>query len=99
MDFRGQVRKRVWKITFLGLKYGQDLEKQAAHPHQEFLGVPALRDKIMQQFWLPRFYLSQEPRYSFSLLRRIIVNALIWIILIKTLPIIYCIALNLVDCV
>ena len=36
MDFRGLVWKRVWKITFFGLKSGQDLENQAAHPHQEF---------------------------------------------------------------
>ena len=27
-------------MTFFGQKYGQDLEKQAAHPHQEFPGVP-----------------------------------------------------------
>ena len=40
MDFRGLVWKRVWKIAFLGLKYGQDLENRAAHPHQEFPGVP-----------------------------------------------------------
>ena len=40
MDFRGLVWKRVWKIAFFGLKYGQDLENRAAHPHQEFPGVP-----------------------------------------------------------
>ena len=41
MDFRGLVWKRVWKIAFFGLKYGQDLENWAAHPHhQEFPGVP-----------------------------------------------------------
>ena len=40
MDFRGLVWKRVWKITFSGLKSGQDLENWAAHPHQEFPGVP-----------------------------------------------------------
>ena len=27
-------------MTFFGLKYGQDLENRAAHPHQEFPGVP-----------------------------------------------------------
>ena len=27
-------------MTFFGLKYGQDLEKRAAQPHQIFLGVP-----------------------------------------------------------
>ena len=40
MDFRGLVWKRLWKITFLGLKLGQDLKNRAAHPDQEFLGVP-----------------------------------------------------------
>ena len=39
MDFRGLVWKQVWKITSFGLKYGQDLENRAAHPHQEFPGV------------------------------------------------------------
>ena len=41
MDFRGLVCKRVWKITFFCLKQGQDLKNRAAHPHQEFPGVPA----------------------------------------------------------
>ena len=27
-------------MLFFGLKYGQDLENRAAHPHQEFPGVP-----------------------------------------------------------
>ena len=40
MDFRGLVWKRVWKITFFGLKSGQDLKNRAAYPHQEFPGVP-----------------------------------------------------------
>ena len=39
MDFRGLVWKRGWKITFFGLKLGQDLKNRAAHPHQEFPGV------------------------------------------------------------
>ena len=39
MDFRGLVWKRLRKITFFGLKSGQDLKNQAAHPDQEFLGV------------------------------------------------------------
>ena len=26
----------MWRITFFGLKSGQDLKKRAAHPHQEF---------------------------------------------------------------
>ena len=40
MDFRGLVWKRAWKITFSGLKSGQDSENEAAHPHQEFPEVP-----------------------------------------------------------
>ena len=40
MDFRVLLWKRVWKITFSGLKSGQNLENRAAHPHQEFPGVP-----------------------------------------------------------
>ena len=40
MDFRGLVRKQVWKMTFFGLKKGQDLKNWAAHPNQEFPGVP-----------------------------------------------------------
>ena len=30
----------MWKITFFGLKSGEDLKNRAAHPDQEFLGVP-----------------------------------------------------------
>ena len=37
---KGQVWKRVRKITCFGLKLGQDLEKRAAHSHQEFPEVP-----------------------------------------------------------
>ena len=40
MDFRGLVRKRVRKIELSGLKLGHDLENRAAHPYQEFPGVP-----------------------------------------------------------
>ena len=40
MDFRGLVWKRVWKITFFGLKSGQDLKNRAAHPLVDFPGVP-----------------------------------------------------------
>ena len=43
MDFKGLVQKRVPKITVFGLKSGQDLENRAAHPHQEFPGVPLPR--------------------------------------------------------
>ena len=42
---RGQNRKQVWKRTLFGLKYGQDFGNRAAHPHQEFPGVPPTRDK------------------------------------------------------
>ena len=40
MDFRGLVWKRVWIVTFFGLKCGQDFKNPAAYPHQEFPGVP-----------------------------------------------------------
>ena len=40
MDFTGLVWKRVLKITLFGLKSGQDFKNRAAHPHQEFAGVP-----------------------------------------------------------
>ena len=40
MDFRVQVWKRVWKMEYFGLKLGQDLGNRAAHPYQEFRGVP-----------------------------------------------------------
>ena len=32
MGVRGQVRKRVWKMTFFCLKQGQDFENRAAQP-------------------------------------------------------------------
>ena len=35
-DFRGLVWNRVCKITFFGLKSGQDLKNRAAHSHEEF---------------------------------------------------------------
>ena len=38
MNLRGQVWKRVWKKP--AFFEGQDLENRAAHPHQEFPGVP-----------------------------------------------------------
>ena len=38
--FTGLVRKRVWEITFFGLKQGQDLENRTAQAHQEFPEVP-----------------------------------------------------------
>ena len=37
---RGQVWKRVWKMTFLGLKRDQDFENWASHPYQDFPEVP-----------------------------------------------------------
>ena len=48
MNFRGLVWQQVWKITFFGLKYRQDLENRTAHPHQEFPGVtpPPANDLI-----------------------------------------------------
>ena len=43
LDFRDLVSKRVWKMTFFGMKYGQDLENWVAHPHQRLPGVPPFR--------------------------------------------------------
>ena len=41
MDFRGSgLRRGVRNDKFVGFRYGQDLENRAAHPHQEFPGVP-----------------------------------------------------------
>ena len=57
MDFWGLVRKRVWKITFFGLKLSQDSENRAAHPHQEFPGVPCWQ---LLTFW-------QSVRFIFRL--------------------------------
>ena len=37
-------------MTFFGLKEGQDLENQAAQPHQTFLGVPPPRNTTNQPF-------------------------------------------------
>ena len=34
-------------MTFFGLKSGQDLENRAAHPHQEFSGVPPPQEKLL----------------------------------------------------
>ena len=50
MDLRGLVWKRVRKITFVGLKLGQDLENRAAHPHQEFLGVPPPPPRVWDSY-------------------------------------------------
>ena len=35
-------------MTFFGLKQGQDLENRAAHPHQEFPGVPAWGKRLLR---------------------------------------------------
>ena len=48
----GLVWKRVRKITFFGLKSGQVLENWAAHPHDEFPGVPLPR--MHSQLYLSR---------------------------------------------
>ena len=44
MDFRGLIWKRlsiIFCIFMVWQKWGQDLKNQAAHPHQEFPGVPS----------------------------------------------------------
>ena len=56
MDFRGLVWKRVRKIIVFGLKQDQDLKNRAAHPHQEFLGVPPP----------PRAQTQEETRLKFQ---------------------------------
>ena len=38
----GHKLNRVGKITNFDNKYGKGFRKQAAHPHQIFLGVPSL---------------------------------------------------------
>ena len=56
---RGQVWKRVWKMTFLGLKRGQDFENSASHPYQDFPEVsppgqdasPAVLQARLLQTW------------------------------------------------
>ena len=68
MDFRGLVWKGVWKITFFGLKCGQDLENQAAHPHQEFPGV------------LPREASVPTPRYGQYLTRAVAMDSCFFLI-------------------
>ena len=45
IDFKCLVWKRVWKISFFGLKQGQDLENRAVHPiknSQEYPPPPGL---------------------------------------------------------
>ena len=59
MDFWGQVWKRVWKVTFFGLKLGQDLENRAAHPNQEFPGIPPRGGGGAASYFLLR---SQEDK-------------------------------------
>ena len=63
---RGQVWKWVSIMTFSGLKWGQSLEKGAAHPHQEFPGIlpPPRVDNVANfenvfRLWSARFPLSQ----------------------------------------
>ena len=43
------VWKRVWKMTFFGLKWGQDLESRVTQPHQEFPGVSPGADTFLKQ--------------------------------------------------
>ena len=67
MDFTGLVWKWVLKINLFGLKSGQDFKNRAAHPHQEFAGVP------------PRGYqLIQSRCKKFHVLKNQIRNPSIW---------------------
>ena len=60
MDFRGLVWKRAWKITFFGLKSGQDLENRGAHPHQDFPGVPPGAYRHSQAVFLSHILLKNK---------------------------------------
>ena len=75
VHFRGLVWKWVWKMTFFGLKQGQDLENRAAHPHQEFPGVlPGPFSRVTnglceysQACWALRFFASTSRYKKFAL--------------------------------
>ena len=56
----------MWKMTFFGLKYGQDLENQAAHPHQTFLGVPG--ETVPCNVYKSTWYSSVLPRAQYTTL-------------------------------
>ena len=73
LDFRGLVWKRVWKITFFGVKYGQDLENLVAHPHQEFPGVPSPRSNFPSTLWQIDNWFFNRPILVFTqvLIRRL----------------------------
>ena len=54
-----EARLRVWKNTFFGLKWGQDLRNRAVHLHQEFPGVPP-----REIFWMTRPRQIKSPPWS-----------------------------------
>ena len=54
------------KLHFFGLKSGQDLENWAAHPHDEFPGVPSPPDTqstVSQQTPSYNGYLKMVPAF------------------------------------
>ena len=69
MDFRGVVRKRVPKITVFGLKSGQDLENRAAHPYQEFPGVPLPWKMHLLALFEPFYRPKSQISISFRILQ------------------------------
>ena len=73
LDLRGWVWKRVWKFTFLGVKWGKDLENREAQPHQIFPGIPP-RDLLTFSLRVPesfRFrYCIRQTQGEFNLLTR-----------------------------
>ena len=50
-------------MSFFGLKQGQDLENPAAHPHQEFPGVPP----PPQGHLLTRVLIFERQRHRLSM--------------------------------
>ena len=64
MDFWGQVWKRVWEMTFFGLKLGLDLEMRAAHPHQKFQGVPSPGSKLTKDQIINLFLTGMVSQYA-----------------------------------
>ena len=48
-------------MAFFGLKYGQDFENLAAHPHQELPGVPpGFQGAVLSGYFYCCEYLTEE---------------------------------------
>ena len=48
MDFTGGVWKRMWKMTFFGTKYGQELENMAHCPTKNSQVYPLRTDFVLR---------------------------------------------------